>query len=439
MNKLFLTTAIAVSLVSFSFSQIPDKAKLDSLFQMLEINHQFMGSLAISKNDEIIYTNVIGKADISVNLNATIETKYRIGSISKMFTSSLIFKAIEDKRLTLNQPIYNFFPVIENAHKITIGNLLNHRSGIHNFTNDSAYLKYYTQPKNEKELLAIFNKNKSDFEPDSKAEYSNTNYVLLSFILEKIYAKSYSTLLNEKIIEPLHLKNTRVGNTISTLNNEAHSYSYTNKWNEETETEMSIPRGAGSIISTPTDLIKFIEGLFDGKLISTASLEKMKTLQDNYGMGIFKVPFNEKTGYGHTGGIDAFQSVLYYFPADKLAIAITANGQSYANNDLIIAGLSWYFRLPFSLPVFKNWVLKTEELDIYLGEYSSKDIPLKIRVTKKEKVLFAQATGQSAFPLQATEKDKFEFTTAGIVLEFDTEKKQMILKQGGGTYLFIKQ
>ena len=202
---------------------------------------------------------------------------------------------------------------------------------------------------------------------------------------------------------------------------------------------MSIPMGAGAIISTPTDLIKFIESLFAGRIISMSSLEKMKTLEDNYGMGIFKVPYNEKIGYGHTGGIDAFRSVLYYFPEEKVAVAITANGQSYTNNDLVIAGLSWYFNRPFTIPSFKTTVYKTEDLNQYLGEYISTEIALKITVTKEGNNLFAQATGQSAFPLQGFEKDKFEFKQAGIVMEFDTDKKQMILKQGGGKYNFTKK
>ena len=437
MKIFIITTLIPGFIFSFCYAQTPNSVRLNSLFKSLDLNHQFMGSMAISKNDTIVYSKTIGLADVSTNKKATNETKYRIGSISKMFTSALIFKAVEEKKMNLSQTIDLYFPAIENAKKITVGNLLNHRSGLHNFTNDSIYLKYYTRPQTQREMLDIFKKSKSDFEPNSKSEYSNTNYVLLSFMLEKIYKKTFSTLLLEKIVNPLELKNTYVGGKIS--DNEAHSYTYNNKWDKETETDMSIPMGAGAIISTPTDLIKFIESLFAGKIISNASLEKMKTLQDNYGMGIFKVPYNEKIGYGHTGGIDAFRSVLYYFPEEKVAIAITANGQSYTNNDLVIAGLSWYFNRPFTIPSFKTTVYKTEDLDQYLGEYSSTEIALKITVTKEGNNLFAQATGQSAFPLQSFEKDKFEFKQAGIVMEFDTDKKQMILKQGGGKYNFIKK
>lgn len=425
--------------IGTTYSQKMNTSKLDSLFQSLEINNKFMGSLAISQNGNIIYRKTIGKADIETNKISSNFTKYRIGSITKMFTSSLIFKAIEEKKLSLNLTIDKYFPAIENARKITIGNLLNHRSGIHNFTNGEDYLKWHTQPKSENEMLKIIENGKSDFKPNTKADYSNSNYVLLSFILERIYKKPFDQILNEKIVKPLGLKNTYVGNKINIQNNECYSYSYSGKWIKENETDLSIPKGAGAIISNPTDLIKFIESLFAGKIISNKSLEQIKTLQDNYGMGIFPVPFYDKKGYGHTGGIDGFQSVLYYFPVDKVAIAITANGQSYSNNDIVIAGLSWYFNKPFDIPTFKNIITKSEELDQYLGEYSSPDLPIKIAITKDKLILLAQATGQSSIPLNTVEKDKFEYKAAGIKLDFIPDKKQIILKQGGGTYTLTRK
>ena len=244
-----------------SFAQNFNAAKLDSLFQVLETKDKFMGSISIAENGKIIYAKTIGKSDLETNTLATTNTKYRIGSISKIFTSCLIFKAIEEKKLDLNQTIDSYFPSIENAKKITISNLLNHRSGIHNFTNDPEYLLYNTQAKSEKEMVDLIAKSKSDFEPDSKAEYSNSNYVLLSYILEKTYKKPYKEILNTKIIKPLGLKNTYFGGKINIQNNECYSYTFADKWKKETETDMTIPMGAGGIVSTPTDLVLFAEQL----------------------------------------------------------------------------------------------------------------------------------------------------------------------------------
>lgn len=421
------------------YSQKMNTAKLDSLFQILEAKDKFMGSIAVSQNGTLIYSKSIGKDDVETNKKATNLSKYRIGSISKMFTSILIFKAVEEKKIALNQTIEIYFPTIENATKITIGNLLNHRSGIHNFTNDPEYFKYNTEPKSEEQMIEIITKGKSDFEPNSKADYSNSNYVLLSYILQKTYKKPFADILKDKITKPLGLKNTYAGNKINVQNNESNSYRFSEKWIKETETDMSIPMGAGAIVSNPTDLTIFIDNLFANKIIKESSLKQMITLQDNYGMGIFQIPFYDKKGFGHTGGIDEFRSVLYYFPEDKIAVALTSNGKTYDNNDIIIAALSSYFNKPFVIPTFKNIELKTEDLDPYLGEYSDAGFPMKIKITKDNLKLFAQATGQSAFPLEATEKDKFEFLAAGIKLEFKPNEKQMILKQGGGAFKLTKK
>ncbi|MDI6051053.1 serine hydrolase domain-containing protein [Flavobacterium sp. XS2P24] len=439
MAKKILITMLFSLLFGTGYSQKMNVAKLDSLFQILEAKDKFMGSIAVSQNGTLIYSKSIGKVDIETNKKATNLSKYRIGSISKMFTSALIFKAVEEKKIVLNQTIEIYFPTIENATKITIGNLLNHRSGIHNFTNNPDYLKYNTEPKSEEQMVEIIAKGKSDFEPNSKADYSNSNYVLLSYILQKAYKKPYAAILKDKITKPLGLKNTYVGDKISIQNNESNSYKFSEKWIKETETDMSIPMGAGSIVSNPTDLTIFIDHLFANKIINESSLKQMITLQDNYGMGIFQIPFYDKKGFGHTGGIDEFRSVLYYFTEDKIAVALTSNGKTYDNNDIIIVALSSYFNKPFVISTFKNFELKTEDLDPYLGEYSDAGFPMKITITKDNLKLFAQATGQSAFPLEATEKDKFEFLAAGIQLEFKPNEKQMIIKQGGGAFKLTKK
>ena len=198
--KKILTSSLLAFIATTCFSQTFNKQRLDSLFQVLEKNDKFMGSIAVSKNGELLYSNAIGYSDVETSKKATSETKYRVGSISKMFTAALILKAVEENKLALNETLDKYFPHIENSKKITISNLLNHRSGIHNFTNDSIYMGYSTVYKSQKEMVEIIAKGKSDFEPNSKADYSNSNYVLLSYILEKIYKTNYAAILNTKII-----------------------------------------------------------------------------------------------------------------------------------------------------------------------------------------------------------------------------------------------
>jgi D-alanyl-D-alanine carboxypeptidase len=437
-QKIFTTLLIVFSVVQ-AIAQNIDKAKLDAYFDNLEQHNKFMGSVAVSRNSEIIYSRSVGFADIENKTKANENSKYRIGSISKTFSTVLVMKAVEEKKLDLNQTIDKYFPDIKNSDKINISHLLYHRSGIHSFTDDVDYLTWNTQPKTEKELLEIIVKGGSDFEPDSNSSYSNSNFVLLTFILEKCFDKPYGDLVNEYITKPAGLKYTGLGGKIDTKNNECKSYRFTDQWNAEPETDISIPLGAGGIVSTPTDLVKFSDALFSGKLVSKESLEQMQTINGQYGMGLFKIPFYDKTGYGHTGGIDGFTSVFSHFADDKISYAMISNGTNFNNNNISIAVLSAVYGKSFDIPEFNTYQVSIEELDKYSGVYSSTQIPLKITITKGSANLVAQATGQSAFPLEAIEKDKFKFDQAGVVMEFNPVEKSMVLKQGGGEFLFKKE
>ena len=415
-----------------------DKAKLDQYFDILEKNNRFMGSVALSDKGQVVYQRAIGYSDLAQNRKADITTAYRIGSISKTFTSVLVFKAIEAKKLSLDSKLSKFFPKVPNADKISISHLLQHRSGIHNFTDNKDYGNWNTKAHTESQLVDIIVQGGSDFEPDSKAQYSNSNYVLLSYILEKVYKKPYANLLQEQIVKPLGLKHTYLGAGIKHEKNEAQSYSYTNTWVLESETDPSVPLGAGAVVSTPADLLTFGQALFNGKLVSPNSLKLMENIRDGYGRGLFQVPFHSHLGFGHTGGIDGFASSWGYFPSTDIGLAITSNGVNSPVNDVAIILLSAIYKQAYAIPEFNTISLSSADLDPYLGEYSSAQIPLKITISKKDKILIAQATGQPSFPLEAVKKDIFQFPKAGLVLEFNPAENSFILKQGGGTFTFRK-
>ena len=438
MKRIFIVILLIGFINQLAFAQDFDKAKLDNYFNAVEVNNKFMGSVAVSQNGKIIYTKSVGFSYFEDKVKATENTKYRIGSISKTFTTVLVLKAVEEKKLDLKQTIQKFFPSIQNANKITIQNLLSHRSGIHNFTDDEDYGNWSTTAKTQKEMIDIIATKGSDFDPGSKAQYSNSNFVLLTFILEKTFKTSYAELLTKYISKPLGLTSTYLGRNINLKNNEAKSYSYDEDWKAETETDISIPLGAGGIVSTPVDLVKFSDALFTGKLLKKENLDLMKTIKDNYGAGLFKIPFYERAGYGHTGGIDGFTSAFSHFDDGNISYAMTSNGTNFNNNDISLTVLSAMYGRPYDIPDFKTFEVKSDDLDQYLGVYSSTQMPLKITITKNEKTLIAQATGQSSFELEATEKNKFKFEKAGVVIEFNPKEQTMILKQGGGTYNFTK-
>jgi D-alanyl-D-alanine carboxypeptidase len=440
-NKILITLISACFAFGSLYAQNLNRAKIDTLFNVLAANHKAMGSVTLSRNGVVIYQRAIGSSFITDGFYkpANIKTRYRIGSVSKMFTAAIIFQLVDRGLLNLNTTLDKYFPEIPNAKFITISHLLNHRSGLHNFTNDADYLTWMDKPRSRQEIMAVISRNQPDFPSGQKAAYSNTNYLLLGWIAEDIHQQPFATILYERICQKAGLMNTYIGGQTDTSLNESYSYKFIRNWQPEPVTDLSIPGGAGAIVSTPADLCVFIDALFNDRLVSDSSLQKMKTMTEGFGMGMFTYPFYNKKGFGHTGGIDGFASMLTYFPEDSLAVAYCSNGQVYAMNDILIGVLSAYYNKPYSIPQFSNVTYKPEDLNKYIGLYSSAQMPMKITITKDSVTLIAQASGQSAFRLEATEADKFRNEPAGLRMEFNPDRKEMILRQGGGVFLFTRE
>jgi D-alanyl-D-alanine carboxypeptidase len=159
-------------------------AKLDSLFTSLATNNKLMGTVLLSHNGKVVYTRAVGYAqlDSTNKVPATATTHYRVGSLTKMFTATMVFQLIEEKKLTLATPLVTFFPQLPNAKAITIDQLLSHRSGLHDFAAGGAELGHKTPA----EMVALLSKNAPDFEPGAKFAYSNSNYVVLGYIIERL-------------------------------------------------------------------------------------------------------------------------------------------------------------------------------------------------------------------------------------------------------------
>lgn len=437
-KKLFLLSAVSLSGVAFSQNTV--KEKFGNYLDSLYLHHKVMGSFAFADKNNAKFVKVVGLSDVEHQQNANMNTQYRIGSISKIFTAVLVMKAVEEKKISLDHKLSEFYPEIPNAQKITIEQLLQHRSGIHNLTDEPDYLQYYTKPQKPADLVGIIKKYASDFEPGSKFEYSNSNYILLGLILEKIYKTSYAELISAKITRPLKLTLTQVGSAIDPSKNQAESYEYIEgRYRKIPETNMSIPGGAGNMVSTPVELLEFIMGLEQGKLIKKASLDKMKSFKDNYGYGLIRLTYDQSSGFGHNGGIDGFRSAVYYFPDLKIAAGYVVNQSSIDTDELFDKMMSAATGKDFTIPGFAVIQIPEAELQKLTGTYASPSVPLKINIFIQNKVLMAQATGQRAFPLDATSETSFKYDMAGIVINFHPEKEQFDIIQRGVKTTFKKE
>lgn len=444
--KIKILFAVLLILVLFTAvsTQTLDKAKLDQFFDRLTEKNKAMGSLTIAKDSNVIYTRSIGYSQINGTEKKplTAANRFRIGSITKMFTAAMIFQTVEEGKLKLTDTLDKFFPQIPNSQKITIAQILAHRSGIHDSILDPKLRP--SSPTNAittNEMLAIITKGTPDFEPDAKHSYSNSGYLLLGLILEKLTDKSYAETLQERITSKLGIKDTytATGN-IDVNKNESLTYFKTGSdWKQGAETHPSLLFSAGAIVSTPNDLVKFIQALFDGKIISPESLAVMKTIKDGDGLGMEPFTFAGKTFYGHTGGGDNYGAWLAYLPEEKLAVAYTTNAKVYPVKDIVSGVVDIYYNKPFEIPAFESFAVSPEVLDKYIGVYSSPEVPVKFTITRKGDTLYVQPGEQSAAPLEATAENKFTIEGAGIVFEFDAPKNQMIQKRGGRERVFTKE
>ena len=422
-----------------TFAQEIRFARIDSLLNYLYENDKFMGSLCIRQGDEVVFKQAYGYSEATRGVRANGATKYKIGSISKTFTATMIMQLVEEKKILLSTKLNRFFPKIDQSDKITIEHLLYQRTGIKDYVNADTTLTDVLGKPNTKELaLKKIENYTSIFEPDTKHEYSNSNYFILGLIIEKITKKSFAENLKTRISDKLDLKNTYYTNEKTDVSKrESYSYIFNGEnWEQIDEWNNDIAFSSGGIISTPEDLTKFIYKLFKGNLVSPASLELMKTLKDTYGMALYRFPFGERKFYGHGGKIEGFKSTMGYYEKDDLTISLIVNGENYSQNDIMIGILSIYYKLPYPFPNFKK--LDAELIKKYSGTYASKEIQLKINVFEKEGNLLAQATGQTSFPLTFSKDDVFVFAAAGIEMEF-TSSRSFILKQGGQKFNFTKE
>jgi len=296
------------------------------------------------------------------------------------------------------------------------------------------------QPKTRNEMVDIIAATKPDFEPDARTEYSNSNFLLLGYIVEDLYKKPFNEILQEHICKKAGLTDTYYGGKIDPARNESHSYRFISSWEKQPETDMSIPHGAGAIISTPTDLVKFIYALFNDQLVSKTSLANMLTIKDaSLGMGIMQLPYESKKVYGHGGAIDGFNSILCYMPEEKVAFSYISNGTAYAVNDILLRTINNYFGKYDKLPEFKTYEVNPQDLEQYAGVYASTQIPIKVTITARDGKLFGQGSGQPEIPLEGADKDVFKFEPAGIVMIFHPAQNEFILEQGGGKFTFTRE
>jgi CubicO group peptidase (beta-lactamase class C family) len=325
--------------------QSPDKAaKIDQLARQYADCCEFTGTVLVSEHDKVIFKSGYGFADREWNIPNAPDVKFRLGSITKQFTSMLIVQQVAKGTIKLDGHISDYLPYYrkDTGSRVTITQLLDHTSGIPSYTDDPKFF-----PDVSRNFYAVddfvtkFCSGDLQFEPGSKFHYDNSGYFLLGAILEHVTGKKYEVLLQENILTPVGMHDTGYDHWSTIIPKRASGYSQTlDGIVNAAYLDMSLPYSAGSLYSTVEDLYKWDQALYTDKLLSTELRQKLFTPNlEQYGFGwvIRTVPKDEpgagKTIIAHSGGINGFNTNEVRIIDDHDLILIFNNTPGASLND----------------------------------------------------------------------------------------------------------
>ena len=342
-----------LALLAFQASVLgQDKAsRMDQLITLYNKYGQFNGSVLVADNGKVVFEKGVGMANLEWNIPNTPDTKFRLGSITKQFTATLILQLVEQGKIKLDGKLIDYLPNYrkDTGAKVTIHNLLSHTSGIPSYTSLPGFFQNVSRnPFTVDDFIKQYASGDLEFEPGTKFVYSNSGYFLLGAIIEKVTGKSYEQVLKERIFDPLGMKNSGYDHWGTILSRRATGYTRTPRGYETAPyLDMSLPYAAGSLYSTVEDLFIWDQALYGDKVLSAQSRQMMfKPNLNNYGYGfvITKATLSPPTKLEvpviqHSGGINGFNTVIVRMVNDKRLIVLLDNEEHGQNLDRIARGL----------------------------------------------------------------------------------------------------
>ncbi len=298
--------------------------KADQYLQKLTEEKRFSGAILIAKEGKIILNKGYGIANHELDVKNTPKTKFQIGSITKQFTSMAIMQLAEKGLLNIKDPISKYIPQYPEGEKITIHHLLTHSSGIWDYTHDLNFFTKAAGRFSPEEIILMFKDKPLLFAPGEKSEYSNSNYVLLGFIIEKLSDMTYEEYVSKNILNKIKMHDSGYGNNKRIIQNRASGYIINMDQLENAPfMNSSYVYASGDMYSTVEDLYLWDQALYTTKLLSKEYLDKMFTPNQNgYGYG-WKI--HDKKYIYHDGIYSGFSSQISRFIEDKATIIVLSN------------------------------------------------------------------------------------------------------------------
>ena len=291
-------------------------------------------SVAVQHRGELILARGYGLADVENRVPATEHTVYRIGSVTKQFTAAAVMKLVEKGKVALDDPMTKYFPdyPVGDFH-ITVGQLLDHTSGIKGYTEMPAFWEQGRLDLSHEQMIELFSAEPYEFEPGDRYQYNNSGYYLAGLLVEKASGKSYAEYLAETFFRPLGMRESHYLYNDPIVPNRAEGYRVEDGvlLNDE-PLSMHLPFAAGALGSSVLDLVRWTVALGAGDVVGPEGLEAMTTRRRlpggeeiGYGLGLFVGEMAGRRLIEHAGGINGFLSQLAWYPDDDLIVAVLAN------------------------------------------------------------------------------------------------------------------
>ena len=395
----------------------------------------FSGSILVAKEGTPVWRESFGAADREWDVANTADTKFRLGSITKQFTATAILQLVDQRKLSVDDPISKYYVDAPAAwSKVTIKHLLTHTSGIPSYTALPGFFeKSSMSPLSPDGIIKLTRDMPLEFEPGTKYNYDNTGYILLGYVIEKVSGETYADYVAKNIFTPLGMKDSGydVGSVI--LRHRASGYQGSKDgWKNADYLDMTLPYAAGSLYSTVDDLLIWDRALADGKILTPASRQAMFTDYGHhygYGWRIDQEAGHERVGHG--GGINGFSTGIARYPKDGVVAVVLSNYNASPSQSMAdkLAGLCVGIYQP---P--KAIALPAETLDRYVGEYVlSPTYTFTIR--RQGEQLISQGPDEPPLPIYASAPGEFFSKTASATFSF-TQTGQapataLVLHQGG--------
>ena len=413
-------------------------ARMDAYLVAAHKLDRFNGSVLVASHGRIVLAKSYGMANYELDVPNTPKTKFRLGSVTKQFTAMAILQLEEKGKLKVTDPVRTILPDYPaSGDKITIRNLLTHTSGIPNMTEFPDYPKTMSLPSSPLQTVGRFKDLPLEFAPGEKFSYSNSNYILLGAIIEKVTGRPYEEYVRDHIFRVLGMDDTGYDHSEVVLKNRASGYEFRgDQLANAPYIDMSIPFAAGALYSTVEDLYKWDRALYTEKLLSRAGLNRMFTpFKGGYAYGWMVGDLFGHKNIRHGGGINGFVTDISRFPGDDACVIVLCNYLTGYLKEVSDALAGILFGQAVEPPKELTYVkLTAAVLDGYCGRYRVEGAKDVFSVEREGENLFIQVDGQPRTLVLAVSETKFFMKALGFWVTFVKDGKgrvtHFVLAQG---------